>query len=143
MSVGDEMAQIHELLADLRAATEQLVEDQREIEQEREVMAQESTEAEEDRASAARSGEHGDDWQRVQRRIDAGQTSLQDVLTGVDESPEARRIRDDAAERMTQLIMDVRAQDEEDQGARFAGLNETFAQLREATARLNDQETGR
>jgi hypothetical protein len=44
------------------------------------------------REEAARRGDLGPEWQRVQRRIDAGRTTLADVFTGQDTSPEARRI---------------------------------------------------
>ena len=44
------------------------------------------------RAEAARSGELGRDWQEIQRRVDAGQTTVAAVFTGADDSPEARRL---------------------------------------------------
>jgi hypothetical protein len=52
----------------------------------------EDAERDEQRAEAARSGELGRDWQDVQRRIDAGQTTLRDVFSGQDESPAALRL---------------------------------------------------
>lgn len=45
------------------------------------------------RAAAAREGRLGPEWQVVQRRIDAGETTVLDVFSGRDESPEARRLR--------------------------------------------------
>ncbi|CAB4964726.1 unannotated protein [freshwater metagenome] len=36
----------------------------------------------------------GPEWQRVQRRIDAGETTVLDVFSGRDESPEAVRLRE-------------------------------------------------
>jgi hypothetical protein len=52
----------------------------------------EDAERDEQRAEAARSGDLGRDWQDVQRRIDAGQTTLLDVFSGRDESPAAVRL---------------------------------------------------
>jgi len=52
----------------------------------------EDAERDEQRAEAARSGELGRDWQDVQRRIDAGQTTLLDVFSGRDDSPAAIRL---------------------------------------------------
>jgi hypothetical protein len=52
----------------------------------------EDAERDEQRAEAARSGALGPDWQDVQRRIDAGQTTLRDVFSGHDESPAAVRL---------------------------------------------------
>lgn len=46
----------------------------------------------EQRAEAARDGSMGRDWQDVQRRIDAGKTTLSEVFTGVDDSPAAQRL---------------------------------------------------
>ena len=44
------------------------------------------------RASAARRGELGRDWQEVQARIDAGRTTLAAVFGGSDDSPAAVRL---------------------------------------------------
>ncbi|MBX3094810.1 MAG: hypothetical protein KF680_09800 [Cryobacterium sp.] len=46
----------------------------------------------EQRERAARSGELGTAWQKVQQRIDLNQTTLDDVFSGRDESPEARQL---------------------------------------------------
>ena len=45
-----------------------------------------------DRAQDARSGALGRDWQTIQSRIDSGETTLSDVFTGRDGSPEAGRL---------------------------------------------------
>ena len=52
----------------------------------------EDAERDEQRAEAARSGQLGRDWQDVQRRIDAGQTTLSAVFSGRDDSPAALRL---------------------------------------------------
>jgi hypothetical protein len=57
-------------------------------------VAREDAPREEKRAEAARSGDLGRDWQDVQRRIDAGQTSLEAVFGGIDLTPAAVRLRD-------------------------------------------------
>ena len=51
---------------------------------------------EDERADAARRGELGPDWQSVQRRIDAGQTTLAAVFRGSDDTPAAVRLRNQA-----------------------------------------------
>lgn len=48
------------------------------------------------RAESARRGEFGIHWQDVQRRIDAGRTTLTAVFTGEDESSAAQRLREDS-----------------------------------------------
>ncbi len=45
------------------------------------------------RARAARAGDLGPEWQRVQQRIDLGRTSLAAVFDGSDTSREAERLR--------------------------------------------------
>jgi hypothetical protein len=57
-------------------------------------VARADTAREDERAEAARNGELGPDWQTVQRRIDAGETTLAAVLGGSDETPAAVRLRD-------------------------------------------------
>jgi hypothetical protein len=74
----------------LRQVEGVLAETQRDAER----VAREDAPREEQRAEAARSGELGRDWQDVQRRIDAGQTSLAAVFGGEDDSPDAVRLRD-------------------------------------------------
>lgn len=53
-----------------------------------------------ERAAAARRGDLGPDWQRVQMRVDLGQTTLDDVFGGKDPSPEAERLRGAAREHL-------------------------------------------
>jgi hypothetical protein len=66
-----------------------LAENQRDAER----VAREDAERDERRAAAARAGQLGPDWRAVQRRIDAGQTSLAEVFGDGDESPAAVRLR--------------------------------------------------
>jgi len=72
------ISQLEGMIADLDRVAEQ--------------SQREDAERDEQRAEAARSGELGRDWQDVQRRIDAGQTTLVDVFSGRDESPAAVRL---------------------------------------------------
>jgi hypothetical protein len=59
-------------------------------------VARVDAEREDQRADAARRGEIGPDWQSVQRRIDAGETTLAAVFGGSDQTPPAVRLRDQA-----------------------------------------------
>ena len=65
-----------------------------ETQRDAERVAREDAPREQRRAETARRGELGRDWQDVQRRIDAGQTSLAAVFGGSDETPAAVRLRD-------------------------------------------------
>jgi hypothetical protein len=57
-------------------------------------VAQEDAPREAQRAEAARSGDLGRDWRDVQRRIDAGQTSVAELFGGEDVSSAAVQLRD-------------------------------------------------
>jgi hypothetical protein len=63
----------------------------------------EDAERDEQRAEAARSGALGPDWQDVQQRIDAGQTTLRDVFSGRDQTPAAVRLLTQSQANLTGL----------------------------------------
>ncbi|WP_448630717.1 hypothetical protein [Cellulomonas soli] len=62
-------------------------------------------------AEAARRGELGPEWRRVQERVDQGRTTLADVFSGKDTSPDAQALAERSRERVTQLAQAAR-QDE-------------------------------
>lgn len=80
MSSRDEeyVARLESMIAGLQR---EAAESQRELE-----------ESQEQRAQAARDGSMGRDWRDVQRRIDAGQTTVADVFSGQDDSAAAQRL---------------------------------------------------
>lgn len=123
-------SQIDELLTDIRQATAHARQTAREQAAERERFAAESREIDEQRAGAARRGEHGRDWQEVQARIDRGDTSLAAVLAGQDQTPAAQRIQDLTAENLVSITAEMAEHDEATAGERFSELNEAFAGLR-------------
>ncbi|SDN49709.1 hypothetical protein SAMN05216355_10536 [Actinomyces ruminicola] len=82
----------------------------RELERQRETEQERFDQQEEERARMARSGELGEDWRRIQSRIDAGQTTIMDVLSGADRSPEARHLREQAERNMRSLRSQWREQ---------------------------------
>jgi hypothetical protein len=63
-------------------------------------VAREYAALDERRASAARRGELGRDWQEVQARIDEGRTTVAAVFSGHDDSPAAVRLRDRSRARL-------------------------------------------
>jgi hypothetical protein len=95
--------EVQALLAQIREATAAARETAAEVQAERLALARRTAEHEERRAAAARDGELGPDWRVLQQRIDAGRTTLADVLTGRDGSPEAGRVLDGAMERLVEL----------------------------------------
>lgn len=63
------------------------------LEAQRATRAAEFADADQKRADAARKGELGPEWRTIQKRIDTGQTSVADVFSGTDTSPEAETLR--------------------------------------------------
>jgi hypothetical protein len=95
--------EIQALLAEIRAATESARAATAEIESERLAMARQREDEERRRETAARRGDLGPDWRVLQQRIDARRTTMAAIMTGEDESPEARRVIGAAMERMARL----------------------------------------
>lgn len=87
------ISQLEAMIADLDRVAEQ--------------TQREDAERDEQRAEAARSGQLGRDWQDVQRRIDAGQTTLLDVFSGRDASPAAVRLLQQSQTNLTALAMEA------------------------------------
>ena len=88
-----ELASMFDELHDVMDELERSDEEDARREQAREDAGKE---ADEERAEKARSGELGPEWQKIQKRIDDGKTTLIDVFTGEDPSPEAQKLRDRA-----------------------------------------------
>lgn len=68
---------------------------------------------EQERAEKARSGELGSDWRDVQIRIDRGETTLERVFSGEDDSAAARNLRA-LSSRNLDSLRDALAEDDED-----------------------------
>ncbi|MGZ4747565.1 MAG: hypothetical protein ACXVYY_10795 [Oryzihumus sp.] len=136
MSEAERMAQaaiteVREALVELQAsvAEVQAMTDRegRELRELREQLSRQD----EERADAARRGELGPQWQRLQRRIDLGETSVHAILTGKDESADADLLRATAMENTRSLaVMQEDELDDEDP------TNETFAAVRQDQAEL-------
>ena len=56
------------------------------------------------REETARNGELGPDWQKIQQRIDLGQTSVHKVLSGEDRSEAAQALRETAADNLSSMF---------------------------------------
>lgn len=74
----------------------------------------ELVESQQQRAEAARNGELGRDWQDAQRRIDAGQATLNGIFSGEDDSPAAQRLLGLSQQNLSRLAeeMPVELQEE-------------------------------
>lgn len=126
-----EMPDVSGLLAEIRAATEEARAATRAIAAEREALARDTDELEARRAAAARRGELGPDWLVLQRRIDAGHTSLAAVISGTDTSPEARRVAEAMLDRVADIVDEAHAHQDEGEDDRYAELNATIDRMRD------------
>jgi hypothetical protein len=87
------------------------------------------------REAAARRGELGPEWQKVQQRIDLNKTTLADVFSGADDSPEARALVRDARRNLASLGQELRAEAAPDDTGRVDPDN-PFVQLQASSDQL-------
>lgn len=143
MSESERMAQaaiseVREAIADLQASVEQVraitSREADELRQLREQLAR----RDEERAEAARRGDLGPEWQRLQRRIDLGETSVQAVLTGEDDSSDADVLRATAMENTRSLaaMQEDELDDEDPTHEVFAAVRQDQAELQALLAEI-------
>lgn len=133
----DEDESIEAVLAEMRQAIAEIDAETREVNDALAEQQKADAAEEEDIAAARRKGEHGRDWQTVQQNIDLGRTTLDDVITGVDHTPEAEAIR----RAMQKLLPSARAQfadivEESDREGEFTSMREAQAELARAVEQL-------
>ena len=113
-------------------AEEQLAFDERQL-----ANAPRDAAMEEERASAARSGRLGPDWAKIQSRVDLGTTSLTDVFSGRDDSPEARSLLADSRATLAKVGESLEQDDAEDNP-----VTSSIAELRVMTAEFTARRGG-
>lgn len=98
--VDDPGERIQDILEKIKQATADVEERRREVEAE--IARERASRAGDfaDLEKKRRAGELGRDWQRLQQRIDLGETTLDDVLRGLDLSDEARAVRRELAAKL-------------------------------------------
>ena len=96
----------------LQQVMDQLIAADAELDKEIAAQQAESERAEARRAERAREGELGDDWRRMQQRIDADETTLADVFGGADDSPLAQALRERSSQNLRELAREWQKQDE-------------------------------
>ena len=82
-----------------------------------------------EREERARRGDLGPQWQTMQRRIDAGETSLEAVFTGKDESPLAQAMLAASRKRLTEMAQTPEAERPESFTEALEELTATRAQV--------------
>ena len=130
---GRQFPQLASMFEELREVMAELERDN----QEAEARSVRADQADEERAEQARSGELGPEWQRIQRRIDEGETSLEDVFTGGDASSDAVELRQMATRNLGRLHEQWAKEAEEDPDAENPLMRLQSARL-EQEARVED-----
>jgi hypothetical protein len=85
--------EIDAVLADMRATMAQFRQETDAVADELAKDRAKDAESRDAVETARRNGEHGPEWRAVQQSIDLGKTTLDDVIRGVDHSPEAQALR--------------------------------------------------
>ena len=114
------------------SANERIDELTRQFGEEQRASAAHDAEGDARRASAARKGELGPEWQKIQQKIDLNKTTLADVFSGADESAEAKAL----SARSRTNLQALGDQLEADDDANDSDPDNPLAQLRSATAEL-------
>lgn len=88
-------------------------------------------------ATDARTGKLGVEWMRVQQRIDLGDTTLDDVMSGADDSTAARTLRARSQERLAEVHEEL-VIEEEDEDIPDDPITQMNQMQRELAARMEE-----
>jgi DNA-binding transcriptional MerR regulator len=119
-------------LADIRRFIEELGAERAEIQRQTAEARQARATEEEELAEKRRAGELGRDWQVLQQRIDMRTTTVDDIVNGLDHSPEARAVRAMAGTNLAAVRDAYAAQVNDPNGP----LSDAVGRLEEAQRRL-------
>ena len=92
------------------------------IDQQERVEARRDEERMAELAERARAGELGEDWKRIQGRVDRGDTTLEAVFTGTDDSPEAGSLRATSRARTADLATTIEESEDDELNDALEGL---------------------
>lgn len=133
-AVAEAMEVMRSQMSELAATQSQLNDELRESQRQR-------AEWEAERAAAARAGDLGPEWRDMQRRIDAGESSLDALLLGKDKSAAGEALQDRIVDSVPQLreqfLDETRAHPEELEGYAQA-TNELLTLVQELRAMQQD-----
>ena len=88
-------------------------------------------------ANSRRSGEQGRNWRTIQQRIDLGQTTLSEVMNGVDLTAEAAAIRADIETKLPGMQQEFEQfMAESENRHELAGLHDAQKRLADTVERL-------
>ncbi|WP_048728865.1 hypothetical protein [Kytococcus sedentarius] len=124
----------HDYLSHFEEAMRSLQELSENFDRQREADAQNNAKSREKRAEAARRGEMGEDWRKIQERIDNGETTLRAVFSGEDTSDAAASLRRTAQRNITKAMQQTRQDAEDnDEECPFTALQEKLAAMARET----------
>lgn len=143
MSEADRMiAQVRAMLGEIQGISEDIQKETREAIKEHQDYLSKAEEGDEERARKARAGELGPDWQKIQRRIDLGETSPGAIALGADDSTAAQNLRRTAAEHTEAIAgyqreqLDSEADSAQDLQVAYGAAQAHLREIREQVARI-------
>ena len=129
MTNQDYFNRIEELMRSLRDVSDSIT-------RERQQDERDNAEHRRERAEAARNGELGEDWKKIQERIDKGETTLSDVFSGKDTSEAADALRQTAQQNIARAMQQARQEAEEnDEEDPFTAMQESLSKATEERVR--------
>ena len=128
------------LLAELASLRDELRTLQREQQAELDRFRVELVDAREEHAERARSGELGQEWRTLQRRVDLGETTVEAVVRGEDDSAQAVVVRGYAQENAETAALELDGEvDEAEKGGEVSPAAAAALAHRAAAAELAAQ----
>lgn len=131
---------IRDLIGEINDLTDQAVSEARKMTEENE--REKASHASEDaaREKAARQGVFGPEWQRLQRRMDDGETSWNRVFLGLDEDEATQKVVTNSFDRLEAMITEARdslADEDGEEGEALVEMNALSAEVSAQLARIN------
>ncbi|WP_051259383.1 hypothetical protein [Schaalia suimastitidis] len=132
-SLQQQLPHLSNMMANLQSSIARIDALSEQIDRETEIDRRKAEEADAARAERARKGELGPEWQKVQRRIDQGHTTLDAVLSGRDDSAEAQHVFGDMKARTAYLRTQWEEGERTGQDTPIGAAQRMMAQQREVT----------
>lgn len=123
-----------DFMEQLRRANENIAKARAEVAEIKKETDKENTRISSQLEERRRKGESGKAWQILQQRIDMRQTTENDIISGIDKSPEAREVRAGMVKTMRKLkqaMEEARHDDNSELGAELRKMDELNERINE------------
>ncbi len=138
MAYEHEFEELNRIVRSMESTADELQRSAREQSVELARWREEMARGDEERADRARRGEMGPDWVRLQQRIDLGQTSVQAVISGEDDSREAERVREQSQRGAESVRAKMEGDLEEEDDPTVAAVRDQVERIREQLREIRE-----